>query len=127
MQIQSNLAAQSLVVPAIKPISNDSAGVEAQKQSTASALNLNVGTVVTKSESEVDSQVLSQSVEKLNKMVQGLANGLQFSVDEASKTPVVKLVDLSTKEVIRQIPTEEAISIAQAIDRFQGLLVKDKA
>ena len=123
MQIQSSLAAQSLIVPAIKSSTgSDSAGLEIPKQSTST-----VSAEADKSTSGlVDPQVLSQSVEQLNKMVQGLANGLQFSIDEESKTPVVKLVDLDTKEVIRQIPTEEAISIAQAIDRFQGLLVKEK-
>ena len=124
MQIQSNLAAQSLIVPAVKLNSTDAATVESNQP----VVNLNQVSAVTKSASSaVDPQELNQSVEKLNKMVQGLANGLQFSVDEESKVPVVKLVDLDTKEVIRQIPTEEAISIAQAIDRFQGLLVKEKA
>ncbi|QZA80030.1 flagellar protein FlaG [Deefgea piscis] len=124
MQIQSNLAAQSLIVPAMKVATTDAAVAQSAQQTTVSnsAASTTVGAA-----SPSDPQLLNQSVEKLNNMVQGLANGLQFSVDEESKVPVVKLVDLDTKEVIRQIPTEEAISIAQAIDRFQGLLVKEKA
>ncbi len=124
MQIQSNLAAQSLIVPAMKVAATDAAVAQSTQQTTVA--NSAASTTMTSSTSS-DPQLLNQSVDKLNKMVQGLANGLQFSVDEESKVPVVKLVDLDTKEVIRQIPTEEAISIAQAIDRFQGLLVKEKA
>lgn len=57
---------------------------------------------------------------------------LQFSVDDNSGTRVVRLIDSDTKEVIRQIPTEEMIKIAEHIDKIQesgkndvkGLLLK---
>jgi flagellar protein FlaG len=75
----------------------------------------------------VDSKNVKQAVEKLNLAVQGFSDSLQFSVEEETKLSVVKLIDTKTKEVIRQFPSEEAISIAKAIDRFQGLLIKDKA
>ncbi|HEX7633662.1 MAG TPA: flagellar protein FlaG, partial [Noviherbaspirillum sp.] len=41
--------------------------------------------------------------------------------------PVVKVVDQQTKTVIRQIPTEETLEIAKALDRVQGLLIRQKA
>jgi flagellar protein FlaG len=75
----------------------------------------------------VEIKDVKQAVEKLNQAVLGYSDSLQFSVDEESKRPIVKLIDTKTKEVIRQFPSEEAISIAKAIDRFQGLLIKDKA
>jgi hypothetical protein len=37
------------------------------------------------------------------------------------------VVDGVTKEVIRQIPNEEVLAIARAMDRLQGLLLKGKA
>jgi flagellar protein FlaG len=36
-------------------------------------------------------------------------------------------LDSQSKEVIRQIPSEEAIQLAQALDKLQGLFVKAKA
>lgn len=75
----------------------------------------------------VEIKDVKQAIEKLNQAVLGYSDSLQFSVDEESKRPIVKLIDTKTKEVIRQFPSEEAISIAKAIDRFQGLLIKDKA
>lgn len=74
-----------------------------------------------------DAKEVKQAVDKLNQAVQGFSDTLQFSVEEETKLPIVKLIDIKTKEVIRQFPTEEAISIAKAIDRFQGLLIKDRA
>ncbi len=44
---------------------------------------------------------------------------LNFSVDEESGKPVVKVIDFETKEVIRQIPSEEVLTMAKAIKRLQ--------
>jgi flagellar protein FlaG len=36
-------------------------------------------------------------------------------------------MDSQSNEVIRQFPSKEAIEIARALDKLQGLLIKDKA
>lgn len=72
-------------------------------------------------------QEVKESVEKINKTVQALARNLQFTVDESTRMNVVKVVDVETKDVIRQIPSEEVLAIAKALDKLQGLLFKEKA
>lgn len=72
-------------------------------------------------------QEVKESVEKINKTVQAMARNLQFSVDESTQMSVVKVVDVETKDVIRQIPSEEVLAIAKALDKLQGLLFKEKA
>ena len=72
-------------------------------------------------------QEVKESVEKINKTVQAMARNLQFTVDEATQMNVVKVVDVETKDVIRQIPSEEVLAIAKALDKLQGLLFKEKA
>jgi len=52
---------------------------------------------------------------------------LRFSMDEDSGKLIVRVVDTATKEVIRQIPSEESLAISQSIEKLQGLLVKQKA
>jgi len=74
-----------------------------------------------------DQTSLSDAVKKLNDTVSLFNSSLQFSIDKDTDTPVVKVVDKSTDEVIRQIPSEEALTIAKAIDQFKGLLIKDRA
>jgi flagellar protein FlaG len=39
----------------------------------------------------------------------------------------VTVVDSSTQQVVRQIPTEDIMKIARNIDRMQGLLFSDRA
>lgn len=74
-----------------------------------------------------NSDQLKESVSKINKTIQTLARDLQFTVDEDTQMNVVKVVDTQTKDVIRQIPSEEVLAIAKALDKLQGLLFKDKA
>ncbi len=66
---------------------------------------------------------LQDAVGKLNASVQASSQSLQFSIDEDSKRTVVKLIDLTTKEVVRQYPTEEALRISKSLDNFKGGLL----
>ncbi|TSA49142.1 MAG: hypothetical protein D4R48_03980 [Nitrosomonadales bacterium] len=66
------------------------------------------------------------AVDKINRVVQTMAADLKFSVDEGTGIHVVQVIDQSSKEVIRQIPSEEVIHIANGLDQLQGLLIKHK-
>jgi flagellar protein FlaG len=70
---------------------------------------------------------VESAVKKANDFVQASAREIQFSVDDSTGETVVKVVDQGTNKVIRQIPSQEMLEIAQALDHLQGLLVKQKA
>jgi flagellar protein FlaG len=70
---------------------------------------------------------LSGVVEQINKHVQSLWRDLEFSVDQDSKRVVVKVRDAETGEVIRQIPPEEALSIAKQLSDTMGLIFQARA
>lgn len=70
---------------------------------------------------------VQQAIEDVRSAIAPVAQDLNFSIDEDTGKTVVKVVDTSTDEVIRQIPSEEIISIAKALDKLQGLLVQQKA
>lgn len=74
-----------------------------------------------------NAEQLKSAIEKINKAVQSFDRNLQFTVDSDTKMNIVKVIDTQTKDVIRQFPSEEALKIAQALDKLQGLLVRDKA
>lgn len=52
---------------------------------------------------------------------------LAFSIDDATEKLVVRITDASTGELIRQLPSEEALAIARSLDKLQGLLLKQEA
>jgi flagellar protein FlaG len=70
---------------------------------------------------------LDQAVSTINKTMQATSQNLEFSVDNDTRDVVVKVIDQQTKQVLRQIPSEEAIEISKSIDKLQGLLIKQTA
>ena len=70
---------------------------------------------------------LTQAVKQIQDVIKQTAQSLQFSIDKDSGSTVVKVVDTESKKVIRQIPSEEVLAIAKALDKLQGLLVKQQA
>lgn len=70
---------------------------------------------------------VNDAVKQINDTLKKLSQDLEFTLDEDTDRPVVKVVDQQTKEVIRQIPTQEALEIAKALDRVQGLLIRQQA
>jgi len=70
---------------------------------------------------------IEQAVEKIQETVNNLSQNLKFSIDEDTGKTVIKVMDVQTQEVIRQIPSQEAITIARTLDKVQGLLLNDKA
>ena len=76
-------------------------------------------TETVKAEQAVTTDELGEAVENINQFVNSQGRTLNFSVDEESGKPVVKVIDFETKEVIRQIPSEEVLTMAKAIKRLQ--------
>ncbi len=52
---------------------------------------------------------------------------LQFSVDESTGRTVIKVIDKESGDVIKEIPPEEALRLAEKIQEMSGLLFDRKA
>lgn len=70
---------------------------------------------------------VTEATQRVEKFVQAMSSDLQFTVDDSSGAFVIRIVDRATQEVIRQMPSEEMLAIAKALDRLQGLLVRQQA
>jgi flagellar protein FlaG len=75
-----------------------------------------------------DKEVNGEEIQRIsNKLQQMYTTDLIFKVDEKSGEYVIQVIDKNTKEVIRQIPSKEAMQLKESIGRFQkGLLVNLK-
>lgn len=76
---------------------------------------------------DIKPEQVEAAVNQIQQFTQALAQHLKFSIDEDTGKTVVKIVDVQTQEIIRQIPSEEAIKIAGALGKIQGLLFNDEA
>lgn len=71
---------------------------------------------------------LQEAVSKLNDYVQNIQRTLAFSVDKETGRTIVKVYDSETKELIRQIPPEETVKLAQTLDeQTANLFVQERA
>ncbi len=67
---------------------------------------------------------VQQAVERINRSLPASNQGIEFAVDADTDRVIVKVVDRETREVLRQMPSEEALEIAKALERTQGMLIK---
>lgn len=56
------------------------------------------------------------AVAQMNEFIQSTQRDLHFSYDEASGNTIVKVVDRNTQEVIRQIPDQIFLKLAETLD-----------
>lgn len=66
-------------------------------------------------------QDIDDAVQDINQHIQAAHRELLFSVDEDSGRTVIKVMDMNTKEVIRQIPNEEALKFARMLEEGADL------
>jgi len=65
---------------------------------------------------------VKDNLEKLNEYIPVTSTNLKFEFDYGGDLPIIKVLDKSNDEVIREIPTEEFREIAKALDEFADKL-----
>jgi flagellar protein FlaG len=61
---------------------------------------------------------LKRVVKELNTLLSSLNRALKVEIDRDLEIPVFKIIDLETKEVVRQIPLEEILKFKKALTAF---------
>jgi len=74
-----------------------------------------------KDRNEDQREQLDSAVTRLNDFVQNVQRDLQFEVDRDAGQTIVKVVDRETDEVIRQIPDEVAMRLAENLQQDEPL------
>lgn len=70
---------------------------------------------------------VKEAVQQIQSYLNDTRRGLQFQIDDASGRTIVRVIDAKTQEVIRQMPTEEALRMARAIGVSGGQVISDLA
>lgn len=94
---------------------------------SAAASTATPDTATSKDSNPKDSaEALKAAVEEIEKFVQSVRRNLEFSIDEASGKVVVKVIASETGEVVRQLPSAEALKIADSLQNAHSLLFDAK-
>jgi len=70
-----------------------------------------------------DSRAVDEAVKSANAAVRQMNTNLTFQTDDSSGRLVVRVIDSETQKVLRQMPSEEMLSLSKAIDRMRGLMI----
>lgn len=89
----------------------DAAGAAPEAQPAVAA----AGKELPGTSAQADTDGLVQAVSRLNERVQAIQRELQFSVDPATGYQVVKVLDARSGEVIRQMPSEQLLALAEIL------------
>lgn len=107
--------------PAPSPVARKEA-VDALSAAAVEALQESAAVKAAISEEQLD-----EAVSNINNVLSVRSQELEFTVDKESERTIVTVIDKNTKEMIRQMPSREALEIAKALDRLQSLLTKQTA
>jgi len=81
---------------------------------------------VAKSATEPKRDELEKAVTDIREFVQTSQRKLDFSIDDSTGRVVVKVIATESGDVIRQIPSETALKLAQSLSQVSSLLFDDK-
>lgn len=72
-----------------------------------------------KSQAEIEKSI-QDTVTELNQASQKYSRNLEFSVDDSSGKTIITVTDRETEKVVRQIPSEEVLAIAERVESIRG-------
>ena len=98
-----------------------------QTRAASSSAPASAGEVMQKADSAADAEQVKRAAAEINRQLKNAAQSIRFTVDEVLGKTIVRVVDSETGDVIRQIPSEEALAISRSIDRLQGVLLHQQA
>ncbi|WGS64098.1 flagellar protein FlaG [Marinitoga aeolica] len=97
-------------------------------QKTTTKTNVNKNQEHQVSNNALDTRNLSKVIEeKLNKLKEIFKGEVKFEVNDDINMIIVKIVDKDSKKVIRQIPPETAVKMAEMLDKLEGIFLDERA
>jgi len=126
----TNVAILANAVGTTRSMPSKTTGVVAEERQVIAATTAEVQS----RDVEVSKEDIDEAVSHLKEYVQSMQRDMDFSVDDKTGRFVVKVIDSQTKEVIRQIPSEEMLAISRHLadsleeqDDSRGFLIELKA
>ena len=76
---------------------------------------------------EATSQEKIEALADINDSLKNASVDLRFEFDKESRQSITKVMDTQTGEMIRQMPSEDAVHASKVLGRLQGILFSHKA
>jgi flagellar protein FlaG len=113
-QVGQNFASKLTPEPSV----TETASSDVQS-STLSQVSLAAGDIRENTGRQATESQIASAASQISDFVNSNSRQLNFSVDDASNKPVVKVTDANSGEVIRQIPSEEVLELSERLKDLQ--------
>ncbi|WCD82584.1 flagellar protein FlaG [Pseudomonas sp. TUM22785] len=107
------------------PVASVTPGQEAARK--AAPASPAVSSADADAQSQAQGGNLESAVADIQSFVQTVKRGLDFNVDDSSGEVVVKVIDTDSGKLIRQIPSEELLKLAERLEDIRSLMFEAKA
>ncbi|WP_339528655.1 flagellar protein FlaG [Pseudomonas mucidolens] len=101
--------------------------IQTSNATTAQGLTPTAANTEPSSDEEPQRVALEKAVTDIREYVQATQRNLDFSIDDTTGKVVVKVIATDSGEVIRQIPSETALKLAQNLSDASSLLFDTRA
>ena len=81
---------------------------------------------ITEESTEDQEQKVIRAIEKANKHIRSFDRRLEFSIHEATKEIMVKVINTEDDSTIREIPSEKILDMVARMWEMAGILVDEK-
>ncbi|WP_157610877.1 flagellar protein FlaG [Arsukibacterium perlucidum] len=71
-----------------------------------------------------DNNQIRQTLEQINKLIPIANTRLVFEFDELGDPPIIKVIDKTSNELIREIPSQDLVKVAKAFSEMADNLTK---
>lgn len=120
----------NLSYPAARPVEQVAEKSVAENSASEKAVNRSVDTNGGSGSHPAsvvdDAEKVRNAVTEIEKFLSSTRRNLEFSTDEESGKIVVKVIASETGELIRQLPSEEALRIANSLSDVNSILFDAK-
>lgn len=83
------------------------------------------GTREQKDEQQANNEQIRKAVEKLNKSIESHSEAI-FGIHEGTNRVTIKIVDRTTKEVLKELPPEKTLDMIAKVWEMAGILIDEK-
>ncbi|OJA06289.1 flagellar protein FlaG [Halomonas sp. QHL1] len=80
---------------------------------------------VDSTEREISAIELVEPIQRINEIMR--PRGIEFELSEETSRVITRIIDKESGEVIRQIPAEEVLDIAERLEEMQGRIISIEA
>ena len=101
-----------------KPPNESGSGIAATVTTDKNAEAAAESASAAKEQVAVDLSEVQQAVDSIGKYLESAPRDLQIAITDNLARPIFTVIDGETKEVVRQIPSEEVVAIARFLDSY---------